>query len=158
MDMFFSTIIPTVGRPTLSRSVDSVLNQEFTAEDVEVIVVNDAGTHLPGASWQRSPNVRILNTNRHERSVARNTGAAVAKGRYLHFLDDDDWLAEDAIQEFWHLAQASQTAWLYGGSQLVDRAGNPLLQLHHRLQGNCFMQVLAGEWIPLQASLIGRRI
>lgn len=152
--MFCSTIIPTVGRPTLARAVESVLSQTFAADDFEIIVVNDSGQPLPQADWQRSERVQVINTQRRERSVARNTGAAVARGRYLHFLDDDDWLFPDAWQHLWALARASDAVWLYGISQLVDREGRPLVQLHHGLKGNCFLQAMAGEWIPLQASLI----
>ena len=101
--MFCSTVIPTIGRSTLSRAVCSVLQQSFTADEFEVIVVNDSGSPLPDADWQHSDHVRVLHTNRRERSVARNTGAAIAEGRYLHFLDDDDWLLPGALKTFWDL-------------------------------------------------------
>ena len=152
--MLCSTIIPTVGRSKVSRAVESVLNQTIVADDFEVIVVNDSGQPLPEAEWQQMEQVRVVTTNHRERSVARNTGAAIAVGRYLHFLDDDDWLFPEALQQLWQLAVSSNAAWLYGASQLVDRRQEPLIQLHHGLQGNCFVQVMAGEWIPLQASLI----
>ncbi len=90
--MFCSTIIPTVGRDSLARAVNSVLDQDFAREDFEVIVVNDTGEPLPDADWQHSDRVTLVTNYRHERSVARNTGAAMAAGRYLHFLDDDDWM------------------------------------------------------------------
>jgi glycosyltransferase involved in cell wall biosynthesis len=138
----------------LSRAVRSVLDQSFTADDFEVIVVNDSGAPLPEADWQNSERVRLIHTNRRERCVARNAGAAIAKGRYLHFLDDDDWLLPCALLAFWDLARGSQGALLYGGSQLVNRQDQPLIQLRHNLAGNCMAQVMAGEWIPLQASLI----
>jgi len=152
--MFCSTVIPTIGRSTLSRAVCSVLRQPFAADEFEVIVVNDSGSPLSEADWQHSERVRVIHTQRRERSVARNVGAAIAKGRYLHFLDDDDWILPGALEAFWNLSQASDAAWLYGASQLVDRQDQPLIQLHHNLSGNCLVQVMAGEWIPLQASLI----
>jgi glycosyltransferase involved in cell wall biosynthesis len=152
--VFCSTIIPTIGRPTLTRSVGSLLAQEFSHDDFEVIVVNDSGRSLPYMDWQDSPRVQIIDTNRHERSVARNTGASLARGQYLHFLDDDDWLFPDALNHFWQLSQTDQAAWLYGSSQLVNRNGSPLIQLHHKMEGNCFLPAMAGEWIPLQSSLI----
>lgn len=152
--MFCSTIIPTIARPTLSRAVHSVLGQKFSAADYEVIVVNDSGRPLPEAEWQQSDRVKILNTNQRERSVARNIGAATAKGKYLHFLDDDDWLLPKALDTFWRLAQRSEAGWLYGSTLLIDRMDTPLIRLVHDIQGNCFTQVMAGEWIPLQASCI----
>ena len=155
--MFCSTIIPTVGRPTLARTVHSVLSQSFDWDDFEVIVVNDSGKSLVPANWQTSERVQVINTNRRERSIARNTGAAVAKGQYLHFLDDDDWLAPDAYQHLRELSQVSAAKWLYGMTQLVDRQNKPLIQLRHGLQGNSFVQVMAGEWIPLQSSWVERK-
>jgi glycosyltransferase involved in cell wall biosynthesis len=152
--MFCSTIIPTVGRDTLARAVASVLTQHLPGADFEVIVVNDSGKPLPPADWQQSSQVRLITTDQRERSIARNSGAAAANGRFLHFLDDDDWLEPGALHHLQQLASQSDAAWLYGGSQLRDRQGQPLIQLHHQLQGVCFLQTMAGEWVPLQASLI----
>jgi len=152
--IFCSTIIPTIGRDTLARAVRSVLDQTFSAAGFELIVVNDSGRPLPENEWQQSDRVRIVTTNGRERAVARNTGAAMARGQYLHFLDDDDWLAPDALAHFWHNRPGEDVAWFYGVSQLVDRQSKPIIQLHHELNGNCFLQVMAGEWIPLQSSLI----
>ena len=156
--MFCSTVIPTIGRESLTRAVNSVLDQSFSAEEFEVIVVNDSGSPLPEGGWQRSPRVRVIETSKRERCVARNTGAAIATGKYLHFLDDDDWLLPGALDAFWELAQQTDAPWLYGGSRLVDRQDQPIIELHHNLTGNCLVQVMAGEWIPLQASLIDARI
>ena len=152
--MFCTTIIPTVGRATLSRAVHSVLNQNLTAANFELIVVNDSGTPLPPANWQQSERTQVINTKQRERCIARNAGAAIAQGKYLHFLDDDDWLLPNALHSFWQLDRALEAVWLYGSSQLVDRTEQPIIQLHHNLQGNCLTQVIAGEWVPLQASLI----
>ncbi|MDQ3006885.1 MAG: glycosyltransferase family 2 protein [Chloroflexota bacterium] len=152
-----STIIPTIGRPTLSRAVESVLKQSIPGEGFEVVVVNDSGVPLPESDWQRSERVQIINTNRRERSVARNTGAAIAKGKYLHFLDDDDWAHPGAYQHMLDLSRSSSAKWLYGMTQLVDRQDHPLIKLKHELHGNCFVQAMAGEWIPLQSSWIDRK-
>ena len=117
--MFCSVIIPTIGRQTVTRAIYSVLEQEFTADNFEVIVVNDSGQILPDAPWQHFEQVRLINTNRRERSVARNAGAAIAKGKYLCFLDDDDWLLPRALEQFWALACQAKDAAL-----VVWRASN----------------------------------
>lgn len=152
--MFCSTVIPTINRSTLSRAVNSVLNQTFTADDFEVIVVNDSGQPLPEMAWQRSERVRVMHTNRRERSVARNTGAAIARGKYLHFLDDDDVLLPGALEAFWELDQSCDAVWLYGGYQSVDNDGNLVEEFHPEVRGNIFALLVAGEAIPFQASLL----
>jgi glycosyltransferase involved in cell wall biosynthesis len=155
--IFISAIIPTVGRPTLARAVRSVLMQSVPSGECEVLVINDSGRPLPESEWQQFKDVSIVSTNRRERSVARNTGAALARGQYLHFLDDDDWLAPGAYAHFWELSRRSDAKWLYGATQLVDRQNRPTIQLKHGLRGNCFAHAMAGEWIPLQSSLIERK-
>jgi glycosyltransferase involved in cell wall biosynthesis len=153
--MFCSTIIPTISRPTLARAVQSVLEQDFTVADFEVIVVNDSGKPLPEEEWQKSKRVYVINTNRRERSVARNTGAAIAKGEYLHFLDDDDILLPDALNAFWELSQKEKGAvWLYGSWRTVDNDGNTVNEFHPELTGNIFELLVSGEGLPLQASLV----
>jgi glycosyltransferase involved in cell wall biosynthesis len=136
--------------------VYSVLEQAFTSADFEVIVVNDSGQSLPDMEWQHSGQVRVITTNRRERSVARNTGAAVARGKYLHFLDDDDLLLPGALDAFWQLDQKSgdDVIWLYGSYQTVDNDGNVVAEWHPGISGDIFALYVAGESIPFQASLL----
>lgn len=156
--MICSTIIPTIGRLTLGRAILSVLEQDFPDGDHEVVVVNDSGSTLLHESWMSDPRVQVLRTNRRERSVARNTGAAIARGKYLHFLDDDDWMLPGAFASLWEVARESQAAWIYGGFNLVDNQGKLIMEFHPREPDNCFVQMMASEWIPLQASWIDSRV
>jgi len=153
--MFCSVIIPTIGRDTVSRTVHSILDQNFVEGGIEIIIVNDSGQPLPKTEWQQLPEVRLITTNQRERCVARNTGAALAKGKYLCFLDDDDWLLPGAMNEFWQLAQQQpQAVWLYGGIRVVDEAGTVLAEVNSRLNGNCMAQIMGGAWAPIQASMM----
>ena len=117
-------------------------------------MVNDSGSPLPDDEWQHCERVRVIDTNRRERSVARNTGAAIAMGKYLHFLDDDDILLPGALRAFWDLSQANKAGWLYGFWRTVDNDGNPVNEFRPELNGNIFALLVSGEGLPLQASLI----
>jgi glycosyltransferase involved in cell wall biosynthesis len=157
-DIFFSYIVPTIGRLSLDVAVQSVLEQDFALADFEVIVVNDSGSQLREAEWRASPRVKVINTHKCERSFARNSGAAVARGKYLAFLDDDDWILPGALNHFWQLAQRNPEAvWLYGAVQIVDEKDGILAEINSRLEGNIFSQIIGGAWAPLQASVIQAR-
>jgi glycosyltransferase involved in cell wall biosynthesis len=153
--MFCSYIIPTIGRPSVDIAVKSVLDQEFTEADFEVVVVNDSGIPLAEREWFHSSRVRIITTNRSERSFARNAGAAVAKGDYLAFLDDDDWILPGALQHFWELSQQKPDAvWLHGGIRIVDENGSALGEVNSGIEGYVFAQFAGGAWAPLQSSMV----
>lgn len=108
-----SVVIPTTGRPSLSRAVASVLNQ--THPPVEVLVVLDSGPYtvpvLPLAEDQR---VRVLYNGGANRgaSASRQLGVEAAGGDLVALLDDDDWFEPDklAVQvaEYRRLATQSE--------------------------------------------------
>lgn len=154
-EIFSSTIIPTIGRATLAAAVASVLEQPFAAAATEVIVVNDSGRPLPAAAWMESPRVRVITTMKRERSVARNTGAAIARGRYLHFLDDDDVLLPGAVQAIYDTAARDAAAgWIFGSWETVDNNGAVVDRFDPDLNGNIFALLISGEGLPLQGSFI----
>lgn len=91
-----SVVIPTYGRPQyLPRAIDSALHSAPNG-NVEVIVVPNG----PDESWkevaQSYAAERRVNwhpvTAKHA-NVARNHGKQIASGKYIRFLDDDDYLS-----------------------------------------------------------------
>ena len=152
--MFCSTIVPTIGRATLGQAVQSVLDQQLADDAFEVIVVNDSGAPLPDAPWQHHPRVQLLCTQQRERSVARNVGAAVARGRYLHFLDDDDLMLPGALAAFRQLSRSTAAPWLYGCYQTYQSDTGAVQPIRPEVSGDIFPQLVAGESIPFQASLL----
>src|SRR5262245_27954002 len=91
-----SAIVPTCERPVLlRRALESIVAQELVP--VEIIVVDDSGNEnstRPQLSFCDFGCLRIIaNSHRKGPSGARNSGADVATGDLLAFLDDDDeWL------------------------------------------------------------------
>jgi len=141
----------------LARAVESVLSQDSPV-NFEVIVVNDSGKSLSVEDWHHSERVTILNTNRHERCVARNAGAAIARGAYLHFLDDDDWMLPGAFKELWNVSYGSNASLIYGATRVVDKDGNHRAEHHIGVHGNAFVQVMAGELFPLLSSFFESKV
>jgi glycosyltransferase involved in cell wall biosynthesis len=94
-----SIVIATYNRwPMVGESIESALGQTFPAR--EVIVVDDGSTDGTAEHVRACyPAVQLVRQQNAERGVAYNHGIAVARGRYVAFLDDDD------VYERWHLAQ-----------------------------------------------------
>jgi glycosyltransferase involved in cell wall biosynthesis len=74
----------------VGRAIDSVLAQGF--RDFELIVVDDGSTDNTAAVLASyGPALRIVGKPNGGLSSARNAGMAAARGRYIAFLDADDW-------------------------------------------------------------------
>jgi glycosyltransferase involved in cell wall biosynthesis len=86
MTPIVSAVIPTVGRPSLGRAVQSVLDQ--TRPVAEVIVVGDIDGPVPLPSDDR---IILLRTDfRHGPARCRQLGIDAARGSVIALLDDDD--------------------------------------------------------------------
>jgi heptose III glucuronosyltransferase len=89
-----SLIVPVYNvAPFLPRFLESLASVE--AGTAEIIVVDDGSTddcpRLLAEFGQRHPHVRIVRQANGGLSAARNTGLALASGRYVAFADSDDW-------------------------------------------------------------------
>ncbi|HEX2910735.1 MAG TPA: glycosyltransferase family A protein [Chloroflexia bacterium] len=83
----------------LPNAIDSVLNQTYTP--VEIIVVNDGSPDNVEEVMQAylaKPGVHLINRENGGLAAARNSGLSVANGKYLQFLDSDDWLHPEKIE------------------------------------------------------------
>jgi hypothetical protein len=86
-------IIPTRNRRRLVlRAVESVLRQD--CRDREILVIDDGSTDGTAAALDAAGHCRVIRMNQAGPAVARNAGIAVARGRYLAFLDSDDYWEE----------------------------------------------------------------
>lgn len=91
-----SVIIPTYNRAKkVCRAISSVLNQTY--EDFELIVIDDGSDDHTRESVSRfKDNIVMINHSQNMGvSAARNSGIAIAGGKFIAFLDSDDqWMPE----------------------------------------------------------------
>ncbi|MCB8516908.1 glycosyltransferase, partial [Enterococcus durans] len=84
----------------LRKCVDSILAQTFT--DFEVILVDDGSPDNSGAICDEyaklDSRVRVIHKENGGLSDARNAGIEIAKGKYLGFVDSDDFIDKDMYE------------------------------------------------------------
>ena len=86
----------------LCKCIDSLLCQ--TLQDIQIICIDDASTDsslsILRAYERKDSRVVVISLSENRgQAVARNEGLKVAEGEYTCFLDSDDWLSQDALQQ-----------------------------------------------------------
>ncbi len=100
--MFLSIVIPIYNKEEyLSDCIDSCLNQDLSADDYEIICVNDGSIDKSQEILNRyqavNTNLRVISQDNGGLSKARNTGLKAAGGDYVWFLDADDFIASNCL-------------------------------------------------------------
>lgn len=134
----FSIIIPTRNRPELFHLALKSVNEQ-TFKQIEIIIVNDGSTDEYVSRYAdleaQYPNVHfytlIHRPNGHGQSYSMNYGASQAQGKYLCFLDDDDyWTDKEYLQKAYieitnaphkiDLHYSNQIAYFSNGDQQIE--------------------------------------
>ena len=109
MNPAVSVIIPVYNsEPFLRECLDSVVNQ--TLRETEIICVNDGSTDKSPAMLEeyssRDSRIKIINQDNRGAGAARNAGLKIAAGKYLSFLDSDDYFARTMLEKAYKKALA----------------------------------------------------
>ncbi|WP_051258390.1 glycosyltransferase family 2 protein [Atopococcus tabaci] len=91
----------------IEECVDSLLAQTYSP--IEVIVLDDGSTDQTVKLLRSYEDTILLFENKENKGqgARRNQGMKIAKGKYLYFMDSDDWLEKDAIEKL--VKQMSKT-------------------------------------------------
>lgn len=97
-----SVIIPVYNvERYLRECLESVINQTY--KELQIIVVDDGSTDSSGKMCdeyaQRDQRIQVIHKENCGLSAARNLGMRFAIGKYVYFLDSDDYISLDAIEK-----------------------------------------------------------
>ncbi len=96
-----SVIVPVYNvEPYLPQCLDSIVNQ--TLKNIEIICVNDSSTdnslNILNHYAEKDPRIKVVTQPNGGAGAARNRGLSLAAGKYLSFLDSDDFFEPDMLE------------------------------------------------------------
>ena len=96
-----SVIVPVYNaKDYIIRCIDSILEQTF--KDIELILIDDGstdGSELICDRYKSNNTVKVIHQENRGVSSARNRGLEVATGTYVAFVDSDDYLEKNMLQQ-----------------------------------------------------------
>lgn len=155
--MDISVIIPTYGSPVfLKKTIESVMSQTFNNWELIVVDDNNPDTKARKKTEDLMESVMCVENRiiyiKHEcnknGAVARNTGFAVAKGKYISLLDSDDEYMPDRLQKCFDLMEKSleSVAGVYTGCEF--RRGGRVYHVEQNVKpGNFLVETLACKFM-----------
>ncbi|MGT2968444.1 MULTISPECIES: SP_1767 family glycosyltransferase [Streptococcus] len=96
-----SIIVPVYNvEPYIKRCLDSLLKQTYT--DFELLLINDGSTDSSALICEeyarKDKRIRVVHQENAGPSAARNRGIELAQGRYITFVDSDDFVEADYLE------------------------------------------------------------
>lgn len=106
--MVISLIIPVYNvEQYLSKCLDCCLKQNISFSEYEIICINDGSKDgsikILENFVKNYPNISIINQENKGLSEARNVGLRAANGKYVWFIDSDDWIEQNCLADIIHL-------------------------------------------------------
>ena len=118
-----SVIIPVYNVENyLPACLDSVLGQ--TLQELECICIDDASPDRCGEILDeyaaQDDRVRVLHLpENHMQGYGRNRGLEMAEGKYVYFLDSDDMITQNAMEDLYQLAEEDELDGVFFDSQVI---------------------------------------
>ena len=108
----------------LEKCLNSVLNQDIPEEQMEIICVNDGSpdnsANLAREIGRSHPSVIVIDQSNQGPSGARNTGMKAATGKYIAFVDPDDFVEPNVYGKLVQQMETEQLDMLRFDYQIVD--------------------------------------
>ena len=110
----------------IEQCLCSVIKQTYS--EVEMVIIDDGSTDGTGnivdQICQNRENAIVIHQVNQGVSAARNKGIECASGKYILFLDSDDYLGETYVEKMLSAAELHEAELVVCGYQMVDINGN----------------------------------
>lgn len=165
-----SIIVPVYNVETyLEECLGSLVNIQIDPK--EIILINDGSTDRSGDIAEKFasdyPYIKIIHQQNQGLSATRNVGLLKAEGKYIMFVDSDDWIIENRLEEIFSEAIKSNADMIMGNALFCYPNGgtnNPFAPVpdslcHHNLAGKyCFAELMEhGAFPPMVVNYLYKK-
>lgn len=129
--MKISIIIPVYNSEEyIARCLDSILNQSFS--DFEIICLNDGSSDnslsILKEYASKDDRVNVYSHSNMGIAKTRNKGIGLAKGKYIMFIDNDDFIDSDYLQTYYDTIENEKVDIVLGGYRRITEK-NKILEV-----------------------------
>lgn len=129
MNSLISVIVPIYNvEKYLKKCVDSIINQTY--KNLEIILVDDGSPDncpkICDEYAKQDNRIKVIHKENGGLSDARNAGIEIATGQYISFVDSDDYIAEDMLDDMITRIINDKSDLVSAGVVWVDELGNEI--------------------------------
>lgn len=139
----------------MPKCLDSLLEQDILPSDYEIILVNDGSTdnslsmakeyQNKSEKSESFPKIKIVNQENKGLAAARNAGVDVAEGKFLCFVDPDDYIEKNSLNELLSRMEDKNLDILRFNYQKVDEEYNIIQDFPSEANFNYSEGVISGK-------------
>ena len=106
-----SVIVPVYNvEKYLEQCIESIINQTY--KNLEIILIDDGSTDNSGKICEkyakRDQRIKVVHQKNSGVSSARNTGIDFSTGKFINFIDSDDYIEKDMIEYLYNMIQTER--------------------------------------------------
>jgi glycosyltransferase involved in cell wall biosynthesis len=151
-----SIICRSMGRAELQHALQSIASQDYP--NIEIILIDAAGDNALDTTAAGDCSIEVVTTGATlSRSQAANAGLDAAHGKFILFLDDDDWIAANHISQLVDVLESDdKISAAYSSTQKTNSAGKALDYVFKEKYDPVLL--MRDNYIPIHAILFERTL
>lgn len=129
-----SVIIPVYNTENyIKEAVNSIRQQ--TLRELQIIIIDDGSTDgclsMVKEMAEEDSRIQIHSQTNQGQSVARNKGIALATGKYIYFMDSDDILKKDALEQCYQKSEAMHLDFVFFDADYICEGESRPLKINY---------------------------